>query len=74
NGGGIDQEKLTEIRVKLYDKVQRTGDSGIGLENSHRRVILQYGEEYGLTIESIDNAFTKVNVKIPYSKGADNDV
>jgi len=39
--------------------------SGIGLPNVDRRIKLNYGEEYGLTIESQEGEFTEITIKMP---------
>lgn len=38
---------------------------GIGLPNVHRRLALQYGEEYGLRIDSLQGAGTTVTIALP---------
>lgn len=43
--------------------------SGIGLHNVEQRMKLNYGELYGLSIESVPGLFTKIELKIPMGKG-----
>ncbi|MEK3888779.1 sensor histidine kinase [Bacillus sp. FSL K6-3431] len=74
NGGGIDAEKIHEIRIQLLVAERINGDDGIGLYNTHRRIALQYGEGYGLSIDSVNGKETRVDIKIPYNRGADVDV
>ena len=37
-----------------------------GLYNSHRRITQNYGDKYGLTIESELSEFTRITVCVPY--------
>ena len=39
--------------------------SGIGLPNVDRRIKLNYGDEYGLTIESEEGSFTEITIRMP---------
>jgi sensor histidine kinase YesM len=41
--------------------------SGIGLKNVHERLMIHFGPEYGLTLDSRANAFTEVRILIPRS-------
>lgn len=74
NGGGITVEKLNEIRGRLDSVDQLNGDYGIGLYNTHRRIVLPFGKGYGLTIDSIEGEETRVTIKMPYKRGAEMDV
>ena len=47
------------------EKVKGSSMSGIGLPNVDRRIKLNYGEEYGLTIESQEGEFTEITIKMP---------
>ncbi|NHN28930.1 sensor histidine kinase [Paenibacillus agricola] len=71
NGDGMDEERLTEIRQLLSNPDNQT--KHIGLNNIHRRLVLLYGEQYGIQIQSSPAAGTRVTVLIPYEKG-DEDV
>lgn len=64
DGRGIPPEKLKTI-LDNTEKVKGNTMSGIGLPNVERRIKLNYGEEYGLTIESEVGKFTEITVKIP---------
>lgn len=74
NGGGITVEKLDEIRRRLDSTDQLNGNDGIGLYNTHRRIMLPFGEGHGVTIDSIVGEETRVTIKMPYNRGADMDV
>ena len=39
--------------------------SGIGLPNVDRRIKLNYGDAYGLSIDSQVGQFTEITVKVP---------
>lgn len=57
NGIGMEKEKAESI---LSSK-----SSGYGVRNVNSRIKLQYGEEYGLTINSIEGVGTEVTVRFP---------
>lgn len=67
NGTGIPEEKLTQIRSTL-DKVLQPPEKGyrsIGLMNVHERIVLNYGSDYGVTINSTEGQGTEVRMEIP---------
>ncbi len=68
DGAGIGQEKLEEIQQKLLfaDHAQMT--EHIGVINVHQRIRIQYGAPYGVSVESEQGAFTRVEVRIPWKK------
>ena len=47
------------------EKVKGSSMSGIGLPNVDRRIKLNYGDEYGLTIESEEGSFTEITIRMP---------
>lgn len=61
NGKGMDAEKLENIRASL----EKVRVEGFGLSNVNERIKLNFGEEYGIAIDSIENIFTKVTITIP---------
>jgi two-component system sensor histidine kinase YesM len=72
NGKGMTQERLNELRDKLYANrlaYDSSSDAyeygGIGVMNVHRRIQLVFGEQYGLEIESGLNEGTIVTMKLP---------
>jgi|LSQX01.2.fsa_nt_gb two-component system sensor histidine kinase YesM len=72
NGIGIGEKELQELNERFsvgnesyFDKKKSEGNR-IGLENVNRRIKLLYGEEYGITIKSRHNEFTKVILKLKY--------
>ncbi len=64
NGVGIAPEKLAGI-LNNTEKVTGSSMSGIGLPNVERRLKLNYGESYGLSIASQVGEFTEITARIP---------
>ena len=64
DGGGMEQKKLLELRESLHEEVQEFHH--IGLYNVHRRICMEYGEEYGLTIDSIEGKGCTVYIRLPF--------
>ncbi len=64
DGVGIPEEKLAHI---LENTEQVKGDrmSSIGLANVDRRIKLNYGPDYGLSVESEVGRFTRITVHMP---------
>lgn len=57
NGCGMPEEiRETILTIKT---------SGYGVQNVHQRIVLYYGEEYGLHYESTEGKGTVIEVKIP---------
>lgn len=61
DGIGMTEERLQGIRASLYD----SKSEGFGLRTVHQRIQILFGAEYGLSLESIPDAGTKVIVTIP---------
>ena len=57
NGCGMSEE--------TKEMILTTKTSGYGVQNVHQRIVLYYGEGYGLQYESKENEGTVVEVKIP---------
>ena len=74
NGTGMKPEVLRSIRDLLEEETaftelgHRQGQS-IGLKNIHTRIRLYYGEKYGLTVASCENAGTTITLTIPVLAG-----
>lgn len=71
NGEGIKEEKLLEIENCLADN--KSINESIGLLNVNRRLKIQYGEPYGLSISGIAGGAgpgTKVTIRIPAVKNS----
>lgn len=67
NGLGIAEEKLTFLREALRPgrSPEEFGSKSIGISNVNHRLILSYGPEYGLTIESSPGHGTVITIRIP---------
>lgn len=63
NGVGIFPDKLLEIQKQL-DSGGEPG-AGIGLNNIHQRIVMYFGREYGLKLESRPMAGTRAVIRIP---------
>lgn len=72
NGEGMSEEDLVRLRHRITrnasDRTDREERHGIALVNVNRRIQLLFGESYGLTINSVENAGTDVEIHIPYIK------
>ncbi|MBQ2391778.1 MAG: histidine kinase, partial [Clostridia bacterium] len=67
NGVGIEPDKLAELN-KLINSDDIYVKKHIGLKNINQRVKLIYGEEYGLTIESILGEGTTCTISYPITE------
>lgn len=64
NGCGIKEEKLAEI-IESINKKPEISEAHIGLINANSRLILMYGKEYRVKVESKENIGTKVTIRCP---------
>ncbi len=62
NGVGMNQEKA--------ERIISSKSSGYGLRNVNSRIKLQYGEEYGLSVQSIEGLGTEITVRFPAIRNA----
>lgn len=58
NGVGMDESSLSSV-------LQRSGESGYAVSNVHRRLVLRYGEMYGLRFQSEVGVGTSVRILLP---------
>ena len=63
NGRGIPKEKLDSINRMIENK-EEFGKS-IGILNAHKRIIIHYGDTYGIKIANGEERGTVISVKIP---------
>ena len=71
DGRGIERGLLNRLNAVLEgvsDENVRTGNSGIGIANVHKRLQMNYGREYGIVLHSEENAYTLIKVVMPYEK------
>jgi two-component system sensor histidine kinase YesM len=50
---------------------EAVGASGIGLKNVHERIVLTYGQPYGLSVESEEDEGTIVTIRLPLHQGGE---
>ena len=67
NGIGIVEERLAQVRDGIRNKVL-TGKDIYGLYNVHERIRLNFGEGYGISIESEYGEGTVVSILLPYAE------
>ncbi|MEK4853277.1 sensor histidine kinase [Paenibacillus sp. FSL H7-0756] len=65
DGIGMNAEALEALRQHLRNTQELGGRSGNGLLNVHRRIVLHYGEDYGLSLESMPYQGFKAVLKLP---------
>lgn len=70
DGIGIQTEKLEEIRKCLKDInfISSYSKQHIGIVNVAHRLLLNYGNEFGLTIDSKENEGTRILLTMPCDK------
>ena len=59
NGRGIKSEQLNQLFLKEGHL------SKVGIQNVHERIQLNFGEEYGLKVESVEGKGTTVTFVLP---------
>lgn len=67
NGQGISLEQLEELFHQQHN-VSKLRFSGIGIHNVQERIRMRFGQEYGLTIRSRLNHYTRVDITLPHIK------
>lgn len=71
NGIGMDEAKLNTIRSLLgehCDSSETSDKVSVGFKNVHDRIILYFGNQYGLRISSTIGIGTNVKICLPLSK------
>lgn len=63
DGLGMNTEKLERLRRGLNSYSEN--GKHIGVSNVHQRVKLKYGDDYGVTIDSVEGSYTKVEILLP---------
>jgi two-component system sensor histidine kinase YesM len=76
DGIGMSSEQAFELnsRIKRAGGTAALGEgqgysgngNGIGLVNVHSRIQMHFGKEYGLKVESAQNSYTRVTLRIPH--------
>lgn len=70
NGIGMSKERLYEVKEAIKSSISPEKDI-YGLYNVNERIRLNFGEKYGISIESTYMEGTKVSVILPYLKEKD---
>ncbi|MGI5899758.1 MAG: sensor histidine kinase [Christensenellales bacterium] len=69
NGVGMNAQKLALLRKNILDyeknKKDSAGSQHVGLGNINKRIALQFGRPFGLSIDSEEGVGTKVTVILP---------
>ncbi len=67
SGRGMSDEEIDRLQKKIQGEIETTGSSGngIGLKNVQDRIKISFGNDYGISIASKIDCYTKVMVKIP---------
>jgi two-component system, sensor histidine kinase YesM len=71
NGAGISTQTLSTLQEALEDESDNpivASQNGLGLENVHKRLQLHYGKGSGLSIDSIQGAYTCVTIRLPWEQ------
>ena len=63
NGIGIDKNRIIEINKRIREK-DFSGKS-IGIANTHERIMLLYGEDYGVRVDEEFESGTRIILDIP---------
>lgn len=72
NGIGMKSEELEEARNRLSGRTAGNGNSGFGLYNVQQRIRLNFGDAYGVTIESVYREGTTVKLVLPAIRNRQN--
>ncbi len=70
DGVGIDEENLKEIRQSLRSQTLSDSNQSIGLANLYNRLLILYGDEMDMSIDSKagEASYTLVRLKLPTDK------
>lgn len=63
NGMGMDEEKIEKVLSGSFISDRRF--SGIGIKNINDRIKMHFGQEYGISFDSVQGEYSKAIVKIP---------
>ena len=66
NGIGMEPAEVEKLQAVLKLPACPKEHRHFGLYNIHRRITQNYGDEYGLTIESELSEYTRITVRVPY--------
>ena len=71
-GKGMSEEEVEMLTRKINGEIETNGGSGngIGLKNVQDRMKVKFGKQYGISIASKINCYTKIQVRIPMTHQA----
>lgn len=64
NGKGMPEELVEKMNQGIFS--QNLEKCHIGMENAINRIHMYYAQEAGIWIESLENEYTKIQIKIPH--------
>lgn len=67
NGEGMDEETIRRIEAQMEEPHAKF--SGIGIRNVNERIKLEFGAEYGVSIDSSAGEGVRTIVTLPYERG-----
>jgi len=68
-GNGMDLDKVISLQNKIENGYNPDAKgSGIALVNIHRRIKVQFGDKYGLKVESVKGEYTKIIINLPATR------
>ncbi|AIQ71414.1 sensor histidine kinase [Paenibacillus graminis] len=70
NGHGISEAKLSQLRASLQSDTAAYEAITYGLWNAHMRILLHFGNSYGLQLDSEEGVYTRVKVYLPFANKA----
>lgn len=65
DGVGMD-EKTVEAFLSDTQKTKSSLFKEIGMDNVNKRLKYEFGEDYGMSIDSVVNEYTNITIRIPY--------
>ena len=67
DGIGMDEERLQKVCDKIHNRNPKE-DEVFGLYNVNERIILNFGEQYGISVDSTYMKGTTVKIYLPYTE------
>ncbi|MEC0230472.1 sensor histidine kinase [Paenibacillus alba] len=73
NGKGIPVAQLEDIQAMLQKETENpngipSANGSLGLSNVHARLVLRYGQHYGIRVDSFPGQGTVVSIRLPFRK------
>ena len=56
------------MEEQAIETLWKKENAGIGIANTHKRIQLYYGKDYGVSIQSKPQAGVVITVRIPYER------